>query len=249
MSTTLPAGSTLGKSFEYGIDINKGTYASPVWQPVRRISGWAPTFPKTLTDVATYDDLGAPNQEVSGVGFAASFTVQMNRDVADGAPLPEVKLLRDADRTTGSGAVLDIRFYHKPEVGAPDPDDAGRVFVTVDVSRTNTGNAETDGLSVTLTGKGKYTPIVNPWPGAAAGVPVITLVSPESAAAGALVHIHGDEFLGATAVKFGTTSSPDFQIASNLDIYALVPTGTAGAANVTVVTPAGTSAAVSFTRL
>jgi len=47
-AVTLPAGSTLGKSFEYGIDVNLGTFAAPVWQPDRPLSmlrattTWAP---------------------------------------------------------------------------------------------------------------------------------------------------------------------------------------------------------------
>ena len=49
----LPAGTVLGKSYEYGLDINLGPYGSPDWQSFRRISGFAPTFPPATEDVAT----------------------------------------------------------------------------------------------------------------------------------------------------------------------------------------------------
>lgn len=250
MSTAvpLPLGSSLGKSFEYGLDINLGTYASPTWQPVRRMSGFAPTFPKTTTDVASYDDLGAPNEDVTGRGFTAAFNVQVNRLVSSGMYLPEIEALIAAGRTKGDAAVLDIRFYHKPEVGTPNPDDAGRAFVTVELSRNNTGNSETEILGVTLTGKGEYSPIANPFAGWTALAPVITDVDPDSAAAGELMTITGTSLLGATAVKFGTTNA-EFEVFNGSTIVAVMPTGTAGPVNLTVVTPVGTSAAVSVTRL
>lgn len=244
----LPAGSTLGKSFEYGIDINLGSYASPTWQPVRRMSGFAPTFPKTTTDVTSYDDLGAPNEDVTGRGFTAAFNVQVNRNLSSGLYLPEIEAILAAARAKGDSAVLDVRFYHKPEVGTPNPDDAGRAFVTVEASRNNTGNSETEILGVTLTGKGEYSPIANPFAGWTALAPVITNIDPDSAAVGDLLTITGTSLLGATAVKFGAVEA-EFEVITGATIMTVMPTGTAGSVNVTVTTPAGVSAAVAVTRL
>ena len=89
----LPAGTTLGKSFEYGLDINLGTAGSPSWQPIRRISAWAPSYPGTPQDQATYDDLGATNEAITARSFATSFTVQGNRSLTSGLFLPEVEAL------------------------------------------------------------------------------------------------------------------------------------------------------------
>lgn len=244
----LPAGTTLGQSFEYGFDINLGTFASPVWQEVRRMSGWAPTFPKVTQDTSTYDDQGAPNEDVSGRGFASAFTVQANRSQTTGLYLPEVEALINASRRDREQAVIDGRFYHKPKTGAAHPTDAGRVLATVELSRQNTGNAEIDVFAVSLTGKGAYTPIANPYVGSATVSPAISAISPSGQVATKLITITGVGFLGATDVKFGATSATAFTVISEATIVATVPTGSAGSVNVTVVTPVGTSPAFAYTR-
>lgn len=251
MSTTppLPAGTTLGQSFEYGIDINLGTFAVPDWQPVRRISGWAPTFPKVTQDAATYDDRGAPNEDISGRGFAGAFTVQANRSQTTGRYLPEVEALVNASRRKREEATIDIRFYHKPDSGAPHPTDAGRAQVTVELSRQNTGNAEIDVFAISLAGKGEYTPIPNPFTGHDdEPEPEITSISPTGQVAGKLVTITGIGFLGATDVKFGATSAAAVSVVSSTTIVAAVPAGSAGNVNVSVVTPVGTSENFAYTR-
>lgn len=161
----LPAETSLGKSFEYGLDVNLGTSAEPSWQPVRRMSGWAPSFPAITQDVSSYDDRGAPSEEVTARGFSATFAVQGNRSLTTGAYLPELEALMAAAKGTGNSAVLEVRWYHKPDVGAPNPDDAGSALVTVEVTRQNTGNAEIESFSVTLTGRGRPQQITNPFTG------------------------------------------------------------------------------------
>jgi hypothetical protein len=246
----LPAGTTLGQSFEYGLDINIGTSGSPNWQNVRRMSAWTPTFPKVTQDTSTYDDRGAPNEDVSGRGFATSFTVQANRSVLTGLYLPEVEALINASRRKGDAAVVDIRFYHKPDSGTPHPTDAGRALATVEVTRQNTGNAETDVYSVSLAGKGEYTPIANPWTGWNDNpAPTVAAAVPTAQTVGKLVTITGNGFLGATDVKFGAVSASAFTVVSATTIVATIPTGSAGSAPVTVVTPVGTSTpALPYTR-
>jgi hypothetical protein len=164
----LPAGTVLGKSFEYGIDVNVGTFDAPIWQPCRRISGFAPTFTPTTQDAQTYDDLGAQNSDVTGWSFAIAFNIQVNRLLTTGKFLPEVEALlaRTKPNAKGADAVIDTRWYHKPESGTPNPDDAGRGFATVSTTRQNTGpNGEIEQLSVSLTGKGPYEEIANPFTG------------------------------------------------------------------------------------
>lgn len=242
----LPAGTVLGKSYEYGIDVNLGTYEAPQWQPVRRISGFAPTFPGTTTEVDTYDDLGADNSDITGRSFAAAFTAQGNRNIGSGLYLPELERILAASRGKMEGAVLDVRFYHKPESGTPNPTDAGRAFVTVEMSRQNTDNKSIEVFSISLTGKGEYEKIANPFTGWAATAPVIASVTPPEAEAGDLVVIEGAGFVGASSVKFGTTSA-EFT-STGATIVAAVPTGTAGNVNITVTTPAGTSQAFVYVR-
>ena len=244
----LPAGSTLGRSFEYGIDVNLGTYAVPSWQPVRRISGWSPSFPPVTGDLSTYDDRGAPNEGVTGRGFTGSFTVQANRSQSTGLYLPELEAIFAASRAILDGATLDIRFYHKPDVGAAHPADAGRITVRVEAARQNTDNASAEVWSVTLTGKGRVLDIANPFQGWDVSVPKISAVSPAAATAGKLVTITGTGFLGATLVKFGAVNAAEFSVVGGSTILAVMPAGAAGSAPVQVTTPGGVSATFAYTR-
>lgn len=239
----LPAGTTLGQSYEYGIDVNVGTFAAPIWQTVRRISGWAPVYGKVTQDTSSYDDRGAPSEDVAARAFSGAFTVQANRSITTGLYLPEIEAFMAAAKGKRDAAILDVRFYHKPDSGTPHPTDAGRAQVTVELTRQNTGNADVETFSVSLTGKGEYTPIANPFTGwNDSPVPTISAATPSGAAAGALVTITGFGFLGATAVKFAAVSATVFTVVSATTIIVVVPAGTAGSAPITVTTPAGTNA-------
>ncbi|HEY5014302.1 MAG TPA: IPT/TIG domain-containing protein [Acidimicrobiia bacterium] len=61
------------------------------------------------------------------------------------------------------------------------------------------------------------------------------------ATGGTTVTIAGSGFTGATAVSFGATPSSSFTIDSDTSITAISPAGSAGAVDVTVTTPGGTS--------
>lgn len=244
----LPADVTLGQSFERGLDINLGTTGAPSWQPIRRISAWAPTYPATTQEAGTYDDLGADNSEITGRSFATSFTVQGNRYLTTGLYLPELEKILAAAKATGAAAVAEVRWYHKPAEGTPHPTDAAQGFVTVEATRQNTGNAEIDVYNVSLTGKGKFIPIANPFPGWDATVPVLSTATPDEASAGDLVTISGTGLLGATSVKFGAVAVTDFVVANGATIIAAVPAGAAGIAAITVTTPGGESNSLPYTR-
>ena len=66
--------------------------------------------------------------------------------------------------------------------------------------------------------------------------PVVTGFSPACAAVGADVSISGSHFQGATLVKFGGVSAPDYAVAASNLITATVPTG-AATGPITVTTP------------
>ena len=244
----LPAGTTMGRSFEYGLDINLGTYAAPSWRTCRRMSGWAPAFAAVKSPASTYDDRGNPNEDVTGRAFSAGFTIQGNRDLATGLYLPELEAILAASKGTVEGATLDVRYYHKPDSGTPSPNDAGRATVTVEASRQNTGDADVEVWSVSLTGKGKVVPIANPFPGWGVATPTISAVTPAAATAGKLVTITGAGFLGATIVKFGAVNAAEFSVINGSTILAVMPAGAAGSAPVSVTTPGGVSGNFPYTR-
>jgi len=75
--------------------------------------------------------------------------------------------------------------------------------------------------------------------------PVVTAVSPTSGpeVGGTLVTITGTDFLGATAVSFGSTAAASFTVVSDTTITATAPAASAiGTVDVTVTTPVVTSA-------
>ncbi len=75
------------------------------------------------------------------------------------------------------------------------------------------------------------------------GAPVVTGIAPASgsAAGGDTVAITGSGFTGAAGVGFGAASAPAVTVDSDTQITAISPAGT-GTVDVTVTTPAGTSA-------
>lgn len=165
---TLPAGATLGKSFEYGVDLNTGTTAVPVWQPVRRMFGFQPSPSAVTSDAQTYDDFGAPNADVSGWAWSLAWSMYVYR-VATTGMIAEAKALfdRQIPEAKGDAAVIEARWYHKPEDDALiDADDAFQGFATVGLVRANVGaEGGNEQWNVTLTGKGPHASITNPWAG------------------------------------------------------------------------------------
>lgn len=244
----LPVGHSLGKSFEHGLDINLGLPGTPEWQSVRRMSAWAPTYPETTEAVTSYDDLGASNEDVTGRSFATAFTVQANRSLTTGLYLPEVEMLIAASRAKGEAAVVDVRWYHKPEFGTPNPHDAGRANCRVSVTRQNTGDAQNEILAVTLTGKGEFEKIPNPFTGWGATVPVLAGITPTGAGTGDLVVLNGAGLLGATAITVAGDPAEDMVVISASSVAFILPVGDPGDVPIIVTTPAGSSDPLTYTR-
>ncbi|HEY5110325.1 MAG TPA: IPT/TIG domain-containing protein [Acidimicrobiales bacterium] len=75
------------------------------------------------------------------------------------------------------------------------------------------------------------------------GSPAITKVAPYhgAVAGGTSVHITGSGLVEVGSVRFGTTPATSFTVNSATSITAVAPAGTAGAVDVTVTSPAGTS--------
>jgi len=74
--------------------------------------------------------------------------------------------------------------------------------------------------------------------------PAVTKLSPKRAGVGGGEHftITGTDFVGVTAVKFGSTSSPSVNVVSPATIVATTPNTPAGVVDVTVTNRFGTSA-------
>ncbi|MCW3031937.1 MAG: hypothetical protein JWM60_282 [Solirubrobacterales bacterium] len=74
--------------------------------------------------------------------------------------------------------------------------------------------------------------------------PVVAKITPKKgeAAGGTAVTITGSGFTGVTSVHFGANPAASYEVVSSTTITAISPPGTAGAADVTVTNPTGTSA-------
>lgn len=119
---SVPAGTVLGHSYEYGLDVNVGTVSVPSWQTFRRISDFQPNVTPVTQSAQTYDDFGSPNDDKTGETWGLSFTALANRASSTGLYLPEIEavLARTLPSAKGESAVLHVRYYHKPESGTPD---------------------------------------------------------------------------------------------------------------------------------
>lgn len=246
----LPAGTTLGRSYEYGLDVNLGTHDLPIWQPVRRISNFQPTPVPKSQPAQTYDDFGADNAEIVGWNTNLAFGVQVNRLTSTGRYLPEVEALLARTRPSAKGplAVIEARWYHKPEVGTPNPDDAGQGYFTVAAPRANTGSEGTvEVLNVTLTGKGSAWEIANPFTGWGSAAPVISSIDPAGAGDGDIITLTGAGFVGTTAVTVDAAAA-EFAVFGNATLAVVLPIGDAGDVDIVVTNATGPSESFTYTR-
>ena len=79
-------------------------------------------------------------------------------------------------------------------------------------------------------------------------VPIVSSATPPTATATTPMTVNGAYFTGATDVKFGAVSATSIVVVSPSQITCIMPAGSAGSAPVTVITPAGTSNALAYTR-
>jgi hypothetical protein len=247
---TLPAGSQLGFSYEYGVDIDLGTPGAPVWQPLRRITAVTPSVTPVMAAAQTYDDFGADNQTRTSESWTLAFSELVNRLSSTGAYTPEVEALKALTEPDALGALAigHFRWYDKPAAGPANVNDAYEGYATVGLERANSGNADVGMWGFTLTGVGKRIKITNPFGGWGASKPSVASALPVSAAVGTLVTLTGANFATATGVKFGAVSATTFSIVGGSTIVAVMPAGTAGSAPVTVINPTGTSDALEYIR-
>lgn len=258
-SPTLPAGSTLGKSFEYGVDVFDGTAAEsltalatdPRWLPIRRALNVVPAMTPITQPAQSYDDKGSPNDDVSAWSWTLGMAAFVNRSATTGEPVPELKVIqgRYGDKIADA-AKVGVRYYHKPADGStPDPAEAFQGIATVAYTRNNAGPEGTnEQWGITLTGVGYATRIANPFTGWAdnTDTPVIATVLPAGQSVGEQVTITGQGFTGTTGVTIDTLPA-EFTLVSDATIVAVIPATAAGASPVIVTDANGASNTVNYT--
>ncbi|WP_427870542.1 phage tail tube protein [Leucobacter luti] len=199
--------------------------------------------PKT-SDGSTYANKGQDDQVTVGEGFNLAVNVKVVTD-AQGEPIPGLALLIEAanamlDQDRAGDRVISVRYYHYKIANL-----AYEFTAEVNWTRANTGNADNEFLSFTLTSKGDRKPITNP---ALAPVtaPSITSAEPAGVTAGGIVRVGGEGVARATGVTVGGEAATSIPAGGAL--YVTMPAGTAGSAPIIVTSSAGASAPFDYTR-
>lgn len=212
------------------------------WVALKGINDLNPQISPTLQPADDYDTDGWSQQEKTMQGW--SLVAKCLRKTVSGVFDPGQELVRAQQLGFGDDARIYTRWYDRN--GEPE---AYKGLALVGWAPSKTGVADLDEVTITLTGDGALTSITNPFE--AAAIPIILSATPSAVAEGGIVEITGTGFAavtGAASVKFGATNATSYIVVSDNVIVAVMPAGSAGAANITVVNGEGTSAAFSYTR-
>lgn len=234
--TLQPTAGTPGNSFELGLDL----FIGAAWLNAPDITALNATPSSKPRTRDTYAAKGQSNPSKYARDWAISVNVEIVRDNAKQYQgylqymLDKALLLKEDNK-------LQLRIF----------DVLGSAFalqgtVDIELNRPNTGSDDAGWWGFAMNSIGGLTSIPNPV--GALAVPAISQVYPATGATGDAVFLHGANFTGATAVKFGATNATGFTVVDDRHIRAIVPAGSAGAANLTVTTPNGTSAALAFSH-
>ena len=186
----------------------------------------------------------------AGTHYAVSANITMNSDTtlyAEWVAVPIVTGVSPSSGPTTGGTTVTITGTGLTAATAVNFGATNASGYTVNSSTQITatspaGAAGTVDITVTTAGGTTITNSNDHFTYVAA--PTVTSVSPSSGstAGGTSVVITGTNFSAVTAVKFGATTAGSFTVNSNTQITATSPGGSAGAVDVTVVSPGGTSA-------
>lgn len=227
-------------AFQVTADLNLATG----WTTVAGLNDFDPEVTPNLEDSSDYDTNGWTSSEPTMQSWTASAT--FFRRITGGIYDPGQEILRETVGQFGAAARVGARWYDKnsgPEANS------GIAIPTW--KRSNTAYKNLEQVQATLTGTdiALNQNITNPASGAA--IPVILSATPSGAAAGALVTITGSGFLGTiptTGVKFAAVNATAWVVESDNLIVAIMPTGSAGPAAITVTNAAGASATFPYIR-
>lgn len=201
-----------------------------------------PTFAPNLVDSTSYDGQGFGSQEITLQN--GTLVVKYNAISSGGVPNPAQELVEACEGQFGDAARLWVRWY--------DTDGGSRSWkaqAIVTVAPASTGVADLRAITATFTFDGDtVTKTANPYTADVA--PVLLSATPSGAATGAQVLITGQHFLDSaiSSVKFGAVSVTTYTLVSDSTIVAVMPSGTAGAAAVTVTNATGVSNSLAYTR-
>lgn len=220
----------------YQLQIDLGSTAVPDYQTLVGVVESKSNVETSEEDDSDYEGAGWGKVIRTAFGFKIETKINFKKSRLTGAINPVHKFIRASTLKDDADQYLRLRYFDRFGV-----DDAWAGEAVAAWGSEGGGHAAVDQISITFTGNGPLAPITNPL--TVTQTPIVASLSPTTgpAAGGTLVQIRGGNFLGATAVHWGTTAATDFAVASNTLIVAVAPAGTA-TKNVRVTTVGGQSA-------
>ena len=229
---------------KFRCDVTSDLTLAGGWLQLNGISDFKPSVKPTLVDASAYDTNGAASFEKTFEEWTASTTVL--RRTAAGVYDAGQELVRAATvGQFGDGARVGFRWYDKS--GGTE---AYQGLALVEWERSQSGVKDLDVVAISFTGTDVPLALITN-PGVAPTVPVILSALPSAQTVGKTVYITGASFTGTIAtsgVKFGAVNASDWTVVSDSVIVAVMPTGSAGAANITVTNAVGVSTAFTYVR-
>ncbi|WP_052070130.1 phage tail tube protein [Rhodococcoides fascians] len=211
----------------WAVQINTGTYASPVWAWLRGTSKFEPKQTPTKQDDSDNDSEGYKSELVTAqkLDISVEGKVKGEKSLSNVIPDPGTTFLRALGTQVGYDNVADLRYWRTDDI-----DEGYRHFFAVEYSDVGGGNEDIQNYQATLSGRGKPTRIARPQTTPVNEVQRIRLIGT------GLSGTYAAKFLGqATAGLAPTATAAQVQTA-------LTGLSTIGANNVAVTAVAGLNA-------
>lgn len=227
---------------KFAIDVTADLTLQTGFLRLKGVNDFSPNINPNLEDASDYDTNGWASSEVTMQDWSADATIfrRKTAGVYDAAQ----ELVRARVGQFDDGARIGVRWFDK--TGGPEAY-SGVALVTWKRSNTGVKNLEQAAITFTGTDVPLNMNITNPYQVTA--VPVVLAATPGGQGTGTAVAITGAGFTGASAVKFGATAATSYSVINDQLITAVLPSGSAGSAPITVTTTAGTNAtAFPYTR-
>jgi hypothetical protein len=247
-------GTTVGADYDQLNITGQATLAGTL--SLNLIDGFTPNIGDTFT-IVTYGSHFGNFQTITGLRFALGkrFDIQYGTNgitltvVADsGGSAPVVSGLSANTDTTEGGNPVTISgsnyvgvtgvFFGSTPAASYTVNSAGSITAIAPP-----GSIETVDVTVATVNGISSTSSADQYTYTAASAPTVTGLSTSQGSSGGedFITISGTDFLGTTAVDFGSTAAPFFIVNSDTSITVLPPVESPGTVNVSVTTYSGTS--------
>lgn len=209
-------------------DENGGENQTPEWKTVFAVNSFVPNNTYTEQPDDDFDSDGWDSSVVTGQGWNVAAGVRRKKFA--GAFDAGQEFLR---RAAFKAKKVHVRWFdrkHGPE--------AFEGYGSVKWEPQGGGRTDLQTVNVTITGDGELIELLaNPHN----AIPTVGTPDPATGPAGTEIKVPGTGFWNVSSVKFGGTEATSFIVDRETLLRAVVPAGSAGAANITVANPVGVS--------